>query len=169
MSERQSSGLVKKGKFVRNLMDLMNDGVARSIFVLLNDGGETIGPNVAYVQTNLDKLVASGEVILENENYRLPNAIPAQPKSKEPAEGLVIDIPQEPVTRPTIAAPKQIVMLDANNLVRNEAFEMFLSGAFLNEIPGWEKAIDYYCATHNAKWSIVSFKGKASGDRIIFE
>ena len=79
MTERQSSGLVKKGKFVKRLLDIMGDGIARFPGEIWTDGKGEIGPSQDYVQTNLDKLVASGEIFLEDGTYRAPKTNRVEP------------------------------------------------------------------------------------------
>lgn len=170
MTERQSSGLVKKGKFVRRLLEIMDDGVARNIAAIMNDGKGEIGPSQDYVQINLDKLVASGEVILENGAYRpfSPHAfrksLQAAPVTEQEAPLAPIVTYQERKTEPFVKPP----VMAGNHLARNAAFETFLCCAFVNETPGWEDATNYYCATHNTTWSIVKFDGKIGGERIQF-
>lgn len=159
MSERQSSGLVKKGKFVKALLEVMSDGIIRDSLAIWRDGKGNIGPTQDYVQTNLDKLVASGEVIFESGAYRLP----------EGAKPIVTEqVQEEP--KPAIApAPVQkVITVVHGQLERNQKVEDFLCFGFMNEIPGWQAAVDYYCQIHGTSYSIEAIKGKIGGERIIF-
>lgn len=159
MSERQSSGLVKKGKFVKALLEVMSDGILRDSLAIWRDGKGNIGPSQDYVQTNLDKLVASGEVILENSTYRLP----------EGTKPIVTERAQESPKPANVPAQVQkVITVVHGQLDRNPKVEEFLCFAFMNEVPGWQTAIEYYCAIHGVTYSIETLKGKIGGERIIF-
>jgi hypothetical protein len=170
MTERQSSGLVKKGKFVKRLLDIMGDGIARFPGEIWTDGAGEIGPSQDYVQTNLDKLVASGELILESGNYRVPKATRVEPIEQEAELEEPETVTEEELLKgldELIAKPARVTA-PQGKLARNTTFEGFLSGAYLLEVPGWESAADYYCATHGATWSIVDY-GKSHGKRLNFK
>ena len=170
MTERQSSGLVRKGKFVRAMLDLMNDGVPRSISELMADGKGSIGPTQDYVQTNLDKLVESKEITLEDGKYFLENPIPRQdePQEESEAEDVAPAQVQTNAPRPMAAQPKVIVK-SGDKFPRNAEFETFLCCAYMTETPGWENGANYYASTHKAKWSIVKFTGSMGGERLNFQ
>lgn len=57
---RQSSGLVKKGKYVRALLDHLARGPETCSGL---DSYGDCGPNSDYIMTNLNKLVESGEIV----------------------------------------------------------------------------------------------------------
>ena len=172
MTERQSSGLVKKGKFVKRLLEIMSDGIARFPGEIWTDGAGEIGPSQDYVQTNLDKLVASGELILESGSYRVPNATRVEPiEAEAEAEAEAPEtVTEEELLKGLdvlIAKPARIAA-PQGKLARSAEFEGFLCASYMAEIPGWKEAADYYCATHDAKWSIFNF-GKNWGERLKFE
>lgn len=176
MTERQSSGLVKKGKFVRRLMEIMGDGTQYPFSALWKAGNGEIGPTEDYVKVNLEKLVASKEVIFHNGEYRLPDGSEWLNKGGSKVEAVTSNVSGEEemiaqVTKgqdtynPTAT---KVVIVEGDKLPRAYDLEAFLCAGFVNETPGWEKAVGYYCATHCAQWEIVKFAGKIGGDRIVF-
>lgn len=172
---------VKKGKFVRRLLEIMNDGTQYSLSALWKLGNGEIGPSEVYVKTNLDKLVASGEVIFTNGEYKLSHSVslstpkPITPKpifqNKEKYEE------EEPEEEPAIPEHnvqksyfpmRTVTIYEGTRLPRNSDFECFLGGTFLKDCPNWEEGINYYCKIHKAKWRIKKYE-KKWGDRILFE
>lgn len=163
MTERQSSGLVKKGKFVRALMEMMGDGKARNLAAIWTDVNGNIGPTQDYVQVNLDKLVASGEVKISEGVYSLPDdsewrsAYSSAPATEEEAAPIEV--------APVKAMPK----VDGfGKQERDLKFETFVGVCFMQEIPTWEVAADFYARLHGVTYSIVKYDGKMGGERLKF-
>jgi hypothetical protein len=65
MMERKSSGLVKKGKYVRALMELLGTG-PKNASQIIHSQSYDCGPNWDYIKANLDKLLESGEVLAKD-------------------------------------------------------------------------------------------------------
>ncbi len=174
MSERQSSGLVKKGKFVRRLMEIMGEHARLDAQSLWSYGNGEIGPNLDYVKVNLDKLVESGELKLDNGYYRLPagsewigkKAAPVAAASVEPIEQ--VKEVQSGAGQATYEPTKQTIMIiEGEPLPRNKDMETFLGVCYVQDVPNWQKAASYYCSIHGVKWAVVDH-GKKIGDRIEF-
>lgn len=165
MTERQSSGLVKKGKFVRALMEMMGDGKARNLAAIWTDGNGNIGPTQDYVQVNLDKLVASGEVKIASGVYSLPDGsewLGTAAAFFEPEEAAPVDTSAY-VASPVVEASKPIKIGE-----RDLKFETFIGVCFMQEIPTWEVAADFYARLHGVTYSVVKYDGKMGGERLKF-
>jgi hypothetical protein len=193
---RQSSGLVKKGKFVRALMDALEQTPGLSTKKLFLQYGQDIGPTLDYVQTNLDKLVASKEVLEDNGTYRLnredvpsedlapqavihkaPKALLLKVKSPDGTQELGEHVvrfdepkPESLGNTPQPIITKEVFIPIKGKLPRNQATEQILSTYWLQMGSGgvFDAALSHYEATHKAKSQITPFKGKLGGDRLTF-
>jgi len=179
---RTPSGLVKKGKYVRALMDVLAEHGSQTTQTLMhvyNRHGE-LGYSRDYIQTNLDKLVASGELRLdpEDQSYHLGGNVA---KVKAVGQGIAAAIierhganpfgdldlrtPVEKLVHPQEQEIKSVPKFTINipdkiegKLSRLPSLELVLGLAWLQEMPEIEAVVTYYCATHKAQYS-VSPKG----------
>lgn len=178
MSERQSSGLVKKGKFVRRLMEIMGEHARLDARSIWSAGKGEIGPNMEYVQVNLDKLVASGELNLFNGEYSLPAGSEWIGKKAEPVAAVAAAVAEAPQVQSgagqaTYEPTQQTVtIVKGEKLPRNSKMETFLGVCYLQDVPNWKEAVEYYSSIHGVKWAIVNHESgrlKLGGERLTFE
>lgn len=146
---------IRKGKFIRRMIELMTANGGYTVDDLFRT--REVGPTIDYVQTNLNKMVVTGEVVKSGDVYSLPKGITALSDILE-EEGILEEA--------TLRAEATVdTWVKTQRLPREIRFETFLGICYMSDIPKWNEAADYYCLTHNAKWSIVS---TSWGERLNF-